>query len=154
MQRSLFFIAIIFLGGCCDFSCIDRYQMSECGNPCKELKPVRYPATTLLQAYGTSAIGKALSSENRLYAARAMQSILSDGAPGDMIEWESPDEDVSGRILVYQARQCCIVSCQPIYCRRYDQEIMVGDQTLSASGKACEDIYHIWRIVEEYPSPF
>lgn len=153
MQRSLFWIGLIFLSGCCDFYSLDRYYITECGNPCREFRPLHYPVTTLLQAYGDSAIGKALFMKDRVFAAQAMQSILKYGEPGEFIEWQSADGSASGRIQVFAAHQGDVVKCQPLYCRQYIQEIFTENETLIASGKACEDIYHIWRIVQEAPYP-
>jgi len=151
MQYFLFWIGLLFLGGCYECCDLDRCAIFECGNPCRELRPLEYPVSTLLQAYGDSAIGKAIPSRNRVFAAQAMQSILKYGAPGEVLDWESPDETVSGRIQVFKAHPGGIVSCQGIYCRAYVQEIETEDDTYIAQGKACEDIYHIWRIVQEAP---
>lgn len=151
MQRILFLIGFLFLGGCCEEYDLSYDQIFECGNPCSELRPLYYPVSTLLQAYYGSGIGKALPLSDRAHAAQAMQDILTYGAPGATTQWESPDQTAFGSIHVYEASQGGNVNGQPIYCRAYEQEIYVGDDHLIATGKACEDTFHIWRIVEEAP---
>lgn len=152
MHRYFFFLGFLFLSGCCEDCDLTCSQVVECGNPCQEFRPLYYPVSTLLQAYYGSAIGRSLPLAERARAAQAMQDILKYGKPGETTEWESPDLMASGKIQVYRASQGGSVDCQPIFCRHYAQEIFVNDEHLIASGKACEDIYHIWRIVEEAPS--
>lgn len=136
----LFFCSILSLGGCWD----ELDQEFCCNNPCRSLRPLQYPVSSLMNSYAGSAIGQVIPHENRTIAAKVMQEILKNGEPGDFIEWQIPDATFAGRIQVGP-----LMKENNTLCRTYRQEIDTPTQTWRANGKACKNPHNVWTIVEE-----
>ena len=100
---------------------------------------------TLAGAWAGSEIGRRLDERDRLLASQAIQQ--SYAAPfGQTIQWQNPESGNAGTVT--STREGTDVA-SGAYCREYQQTIVVGGQTESAYGAACQQPDGTWKIVQE-----
>ncbi len=99
-------------------------------------------AGVLLGALIGSDIGSSLDNADRAAAGQATYDAHS--APvGETISWNNPETGNSGTVTPTNDGY----SSSGRYCREYQQEIIVGGQTQSATGTACQNPDGSWQIV-------
>jgi surface antigen len=101
-------------------------------------------AGTLLGALAGSEVGKSLDRADRQYLQQAEYSAYS--APvGQRIQWNNPQSGNYGYITPTRDGRDSMTGA---HCREFQQTIVVGGQTQSGYGTACQQPDGSWRIVQ------
>ncbi len=101
-------------------------------------------AGTLLGALAGSEVGKTLDRADRMHMQNA-QSAAFNAPVGQQIEWSNPE---SGNYGYYTPTREGRDRNSGAYCREFQQTIVVGGQSQSAYGQACQQPDGSWKIVQ------
>lgn len=102
-------------------------------------------AGTLLGALAGSEMGKTLDRADQMYMQQAQARAYA--APvGQRIQWQNPD---SGNYGYYTPMRDGRDAATGAYCREFQQTIVVGGQTQSAYGTACQQPDGSWKIISQ-----
>lgn len=100
-------------------------------------------AGALLGAMAGSEVGKSLDRADRTYMQQAEASAY--GAPvGQRIQWNNPESGNYGYYVPTRDGR----DQSGAYCREFQQTIVVGGQTQSGFGTACQQPDGTWKIVQ------
>ena len=97
---------------------------------------------TMLGAILGSEVGKSLDRADKLALAQAQYDALEYGESGSSTTWQNPDSGNSGEIVPQPAYQ----QADGIYCREFQQTIIVGTEMQAAYGTACRQPDGTWRV--------
>ena len=97
---------------------------------------------TMLGAIIGGETGKSLDRADKLALAQAQHDALEKGVSGSSTTWENPDSGNSGEIVPQPAYQ----QADGIYCREFQQIIMVGAEIQAAFGIACRQPDGSWKL--------
>ena len=98
---------------------------------------------TMLGAVMGSEVGKSLDKADRLAMAQAEQQALEFGVSGSSTPWNNPDSGNSGEIIPQRAYK----QADGVFCREFQQVIMVGGEMESAYGTACRQPDGAWKLI-------
>ena len=98
---------------------------------------------TMLGAVMGSEVGKSLDKADRLAMAQAEQQALEYGVSGSSTAWNNPDSGNSGEIIPQRAYK----QADGVFCREFQQVIMVGGEMESAYGTACRQPDGAWKLI-------
>ena len=98
---------------------------------------------TMLGAMMGSEVGKSLDRADRLALAQAQHDALEYGESGSTTTWKNPDSGNSGEIVPQRAYR------QPdgVFCREFQQVIVVGGEMEAAYGTACRQSDGAWKLI-------
>jgi len=98
---------------------------------------------TMLGAVMGSEVGKSLDKADRLALAQAQHEALEYGQTGSTTTWQNPDSGHSGEIVPQRAFR------QPdgVFCREFQQVIVVGGEMEAAFGTACRQPDGAWKLI-------
>ncbi len=100
-------------------------------------------AGTLLGALAGSEVGKSLDRADRTHLQQAEYNAYS--APvGERIQWNNPQSGNYGYVTPVRDGR----DASGAYCREFQQTIVVGGQTQSGYGTACQQPDGSWKIVQ------
>lgn len=100
-------------------------------------------AGTLLGALAGSEVGKSLDRADRVHLQQAEYNAYS--APiGERIQWNNPQSGNYGYVTPTRDGR----DASGAYCREFQQTIVVGGQTQSGYGTACQQPDGSWKIVQ------
>ena len=98
---------------------------------------------TMLGAMIGSEVGKSLDRADKLALAHAQHDALEYGESGSTTTWKNPDSGNSGEIVPQRAYR------QPdgVFCREFQQVIVVGGEMEAAYGTACRQQDGAWKLI-------
>lgn len=94
--------------------------------------------TALAQNYGES-----LGETEQLAVANTFQYALENNKSGTAATWNNPDSALSGSTIPLRTFQ----TAEGVYCREYQQVIIIGGKKEKGYGTACRQADGSWRIV-------
>ena len=98
---------------------------------------------TMLGAVMGSEVGKSLDKADRLAMAQAEQQALEFGVSGSSTTWNNPDSGNLGEIIPQRAYK----QADGVFCREFQQVIVVGGEMESAYGTACRQPDGAWKLI-------
>lgn len=87
-------------------------------------------------------LGQQLDKADQERAARSCQQALESGRSGQVVAWANPDSGNSGTFVPQVAYQ----APSGLYCREFQQTIIVGGKAQNAYGTACRQPDGNWQI--------
>lgn len=104
----------------------------------------------LVLVAGTGQVyGATLGGSDRLAAADSFQHALEDNRSGTSTSWHNPDGDNSGTTMPIRTFQ----TADGVYCREFQQTIIIDDQPQEGYGTACRQPDGSWQIVDPRTLP-
>jgi len=97
-----------------------------------------------LVATQSRAYGEPLGADEQLTADQTFQYALEYNKSGTAASWHNPDAEHSGATVPLKTFQ----TADGIYCREFQQTIMVADQPQAGYGTACRQPDGSWQIVD------
>ena len=98
---------------------------------------------TMIGAVMGSEIGKSLDRADRLALAQAQHDALEYGKTGSKTTWQNPDSGNSGEIVPQRPYE----QADGVFCREFQQVIVVGGEMESAYGTACRQPDGAWKLI-------
>ncbi|RDD62548.1 RT0821/Lpp0805 family surface protein [Ferruginivarius sediminum] len=99
-------------------------------------------AGAVLGALAGSEVGKSLDRADQLYMSQTTQAALEHTKTGTTSTWNNPDSGHSGTVTPIDTYQ----RSDGIYCREFQQTVIVAGEEQQAYGTACRQPDGTWKV--------
>jgi len=100
-------------------------------------------AGTLVGAFLGGELGKSLDRADRMALHSTTSTALEQNPVGQPSSWRNPDSGNYGTVTPVRTYQ----EASGLYCREYEQTVVVGGERQSAYGNACRQPDGSWKII-------